>query len=496
MYHISDCKKYNRCPRLFLQSRQEDTRPLYQSYVRLDEAVTDLAVQKLGISDYFLGQRGDEPSLGIEALNTKDWLVKARFEYKGLRVKVPFLHRTENGWDLYFLFAGLFPHNNDMQFYDDTVWVLEGNGIVLDHIRMIHLNADYVRGEELDVSQLFVISDNFYNDKCNPTIPIKDCIEANRNDLSDLLRRMEQAEQKPLPAAIRAGRCAGRQKCRFYDSCFENEVTEDSNSILTLIGARHRYDMRKEGRLHLKDADPQRIEGTRQQYAEITADELGGLYADRIALKTWMSDIQFPISFLDFEWECYAIPPYDGMKPYDVLPFEYSLHVLKEDGTMLHHVFLSVHDDREEIANSLIQEMPKTGSIIAYNANGAETIRIQELAERFPDKAKALLNMNARMKDLQMPFLTGIVYDTRMNGCWTLKQIMSMMDDPGYQDLDIRKGMDAVFQWRHLDREDQDEAESNAIIEELKAYCGMDSYAMTVVYRWLQDIVDGKIAVE
>ncbi|MCH4207787.1 MAG: DUF2779 domain-containing protein [Solobacterium sp.] len=496
MYHISDCKKFNRCPRLFLQSRQEETHPLYQSYVRLDEAVTDLAVQKLGIKDYFLGQRSEEPEHALEALKTYDWLVKARFEYQDLRVKVPFLHRNGDGWDLYFLFAGLYPHASDIQFYNDMVWVLKGNHINLKEIRMIHLNADYVRGTELDPIQLFTISDSFYNDRCNPTIQIKQCLEQNETDLTDLLKRMKAAEEGPMPSPQRSNRCAGRQKCRFYDDCFQNEVQQPCDSILTLIGAKARYDMMKEGRTRLKDADETRIEGTRQQYAEIMADRSGGLYADQIALKTWMSDIQYPISFLDFEWECYAIPPYEGMKPYDVLPFEYSLHIMQEDGSLTHKVFLSIHDDREELADSLIKEIPETGSIVAYNAYGAEQIRIQELADRFKDKRAKLLNMNARMKDLQMPFLLGTVYDTRMNGCWTLKQIMSMMDDPGYQDLEIRKGMDAVFQWRHLDREEEDEATSREIVEGLKAYCGMDSYAMTVVYHWLQGIIESQKEVQ
>ena len=90
-------------------------------------------------------------------------------------------------------------------------------------------------------------------------------------------------------------------------------------------------------------------------------------------------------------------------------------------------------------------------------------------------------------KDLQLPFESGTVYDVRMRGQWSLKMIMSMMDDPGYHDLDIQQGMDAVFQWRYLDL-DGDIENKEEIIENLKAYCGMDSYAMTVVYEWLRKI--------
>ena len=140
------------------------------------------------------------------------------------------------------------------------------------------------------------------------------------------------------------------------------------------------------------------------------------------------------------------------------------------------------------MAEGLILDIPAAGTVIAYNAEGAEKIRIQELADQFPEYAPQLLDINARMKDLQVPFATGMVYDVRMNGLWSLKKIMAMMDDPGYKDLDIAQGMQAVFQWRHLDRSEED-ADSEKILQELKAYCGMDSYAMSVVYQWLLKIV-------
>jgi hypothetical protein len=80
-----------------------------------------------------------------------------------------------------------------------------------------------------------------------------------------------------------------------------------------------------------------------------------------------------------------------------------------------------------------------------------------------------------------------MVYDVRMRGQWSLKKIMAMMDDPGYRDLDIQQGMDAVYEWRFLDEEEKLD-ENDPRVRELKEYCGMDSYAMTVVLDWLRKI--------
>lgn len=485
MFHISDCKKYNRCQRLFYLDQTAD-KETFHPFVRLDEQVSDLVSVKLGIEDPFTGARGDDPQKALDALKTHDWLIKARFEYGLLRIKVPFLHRHDDGWDLYFMFIGLYPHSNDMQFYCDTVWVLDNLGIVLKDMYVIHLNADYVRQNELDLDQLFVISRNFYNGKNHPTVSVEKAVRDKMRDITPLLAEMAAGFEQE-PKAVRTPQCTGRQKCRYYDSCFPEEIIQDDNSILTLIGAQHRYEMQKEGISHLRDADTARIEGSRQQYAQIMADRQDGLYCDRMALKSWLSRLKYPLTCIDFEWERYAVPPYPGMRPYDVLLFEYSIHIIHEDHTVDHKVYLSIHDRREDFARCLIRDVPKEGTVLAYNAEGAEKIRIRELAQIFPQYRDDLLAINERMEDLQLPFESGMVYDVRMRGQWSLKKIMAMMDDPGYRDLDIQQGMEAVFEWRRLD-EAEELDENDPRVRELKEYCGMDSYAMTVVLDWLRNI--------
>ena len=486
MFHISDCKKYNRCPILYLKD-QENEKSEFQQFVRLDEQITQLAVQKLKLTDYFLGERNDPKERALEALNSYEWLVKARFEYKTLRVKVPFLHRIQNAYDLYFLFVGLYPLTTDMQFYCDTVWVLQNNQIEINNIYIIHLNASYERGKELDVEQLFTISDTFYNANKNTSISLKEAIYSHMTDLSSLLEKMENCSYETVLPPKRTNKCAGRNKCRYYSECFEEEKYSD-NSIVTLSGSQYRFDMQKKGIEFLKDTDLNLIEGTKLQYAQIEADRNGGLFVDKLALSAWMKEIKYPITFLDFEWERFAIPPYEKMHPFDVMPFEYSIHIMHEDGAVEHKVFLSIHDDRRELANSLIHDIPKEGSVVAYNAFGAEYIRIEEMMYTFPELEEELKQINNRMVDLQLPFESGLVYDVRMRGLWSVKVIMSLMHDKSYDDLAIHQGMDAVYEWRRLDKNDE-EADKEEIVNNLKAYCGMDSYAMMVIYKWLLQFI-------
>ena len=483
IFRISDIKKYMRCHRLFQMELNAEKTP-YQPFIRVDEEVTTLAMQKLGVLEYYSGIKGDAPTRVLEALDQYEWFVKARFEYNNLRIKVPILHKLKDGYEIYFIYVGLFPHALDMQYYCATIWVLEKNQIPIKDVHIIHLNQEYERKGDVDPKQLFTISDHFYNSNNNPTITIQEAIEKNYYDLSHILNEMQRATTESIAPAIRDQKCTGRQKCKYYNECFKEEKELEDNSILTLVSAQHRYAMQKEGRLYLKDVDIEKIEGTKLQYAQIMADMNQTTYVDKLALNNWLSKIEYPITFLDFEWERFAIPPYEGMHPNDVLPFEYSIHILNEDGSVTDNVYLSIHDDRKELAASLIKDIPDHGTILAYNADGAEKIRIQELADQFEEYREKLLAINERIKDLQMLFSTGCVYDVKMRGQWSLKSIMAMLDENAYQQLDIHDGMAAVFEWRHLDYLDED-VDKEKIITNLKAYCGMDSYAMLVVYQWL-----------
>ena len=241
-----------------------ENRP-FQPFVRLDEKITDLAMEKLHVTDAFIGEKGDAPEKAMEALSSYQWLVKARFEYHGLRIKVPFLHRNEDGWDLYFLFTGIYPHPDDTLFYCANLWVLENLGLQISKIRILHLDAGYVRGKQLDVDRLFVISDSFYNGNNNPSVKIEPHLRKHMKDFDSLMEQMNSLGDT-VPDPIRSQICTGRNRCSHYDECFGQQKKEPDNSILHLFSSQYRYAMAKEGLTTLSMADISRIEGSRARF--------------------------------------------------------------------------------------------------------------------------------------------------------------------------------------------------------------------------------------
>ncbi|MEG0841970.1 MAG: DUF2779 domain-containing protein [Erysipelotrichaceae bacterium] len=483
MFHISDIKKFERCNKLFWLNKKE---PLnFVPYIYFNENIIELCKKRFNLETYFEGKVGDDPQCALAAMKNYDVLINARFMYHDLRVKLPIMMKNGNGYDLYFTYASCWPKEHEVVAIADTCWVLHQLGINIQHLYAIHLNAMYVRQEELDVDQLLVISPSLYNSKNKANHTIDEKVKLAYRDLDPILKQMEMTLEKKTIVAKRTKICTRGNKCSYFDHCFKQE---SDTSIMNLVSSAHKGEMKEHGISTIKDVDVDLIEGTRLQYAQIMAARNHGMFFDHYAMKSWNDEhIKLPISYLDFEWETYAYPPYSGMKPFDVLVFQYSLHVEEENQPLKHYEYLGVQDCREAFILHLLRDIPKQGSILVFNMEGAEKLRLMQLANQFPKYSKELKKVWERMVDLSLPFSSGNIYDERMAGLYSLKKLVTIFSDYRYSDLDISYGMDAVSNWRLLDNLNQ--AESKIIKEHLFEYCSMDTYSEYIVYHAILDII-------
>lgn len=445
-------------------------------------------LKKLRVSSYFKGSIGDTVQVSLKALETYTWLVQARFEYRGLRIRIPYLYRDENTTRVYFTSYAPYPGSDLAGSFAVSLEVLKHCGIEPEEVFLIYPNMNYVRKEELDHDAMWILSDCFATPKGNTGRKIFDVIKEKTPDLDAVLSRMEEAEVSELREPVRTSYCTKRETCRYFGECFPEYKNLPDNSILYLNSSSKKEKMFENGIRYLKDADPDLLDSNRIQYAQIMADRNGGLYADRTALKHWFRKIQSdPVIFLDFEWDLYLIPPYEGIKPVHPVCNQYSIHIADGD-TIIHREFLGEKDCRRELAESLLRDIPDRGTICAFNAVGAEKIRIEELAEYFPDLKKPLLALTKRLVDLQVPFEAGAVYDVRMRGTYSLKVLTSLIDpEHTYGELDVSQGLEAVEIHRLYEKcEDLEEKERMA--RDLKEYCGKDTEELMKLYYWLESL--------
>ena len=214
-----------------------------------------------------------------------------------------------------------------------------------------------------------------------------------------------------------------------------------------------------------------------------------------VGIRDFLSNLSYPLYFLDFETLQQAIPQFDGQKPYQQITFQYSLHI-KESATApyQHKEFLAPSDGsdpRRVVAEQLCKDIPMNVCTLAYN-KGFECGRIKELAALFPDLAVHLMNIQEHIQDLLTPFQSGYYYVPAMGGSFSIKSVLPALfpDDPSldYHNLTggVQNGGDAMTIFPKIQRMQPDEAK--AAREALLRYCELDTWAMVKVWEKLKEM--------
>lgn len=502
VFRIHEVKKYEQCPKRFFLHRQQPDAGF--PYIHFAFSLSQLAKEFLNIdsSDCYVGEAYQTTQQTRDGFQDKTWLMEGRFEAKNLRAKISFLKQIssfereefvllhpdskpeEIVADYYVLCRTAHPKEEEGRRIATETWLLQECGVRVRHIYLVHLNGAYVRQGELDTSQLFCVSDHFYRDENKRGKQVSDVVSKFYHDFTDVLAGMEAILQETSVHMPYHLNCTKNGKCQFYDLCFQEDELED-NSILFLSQTRKKYDMLASGIKTMNDIDLDTFDLSYLQYAQYVSAITKQTYVDKAALRHFLSTtMEEPLSFIDFEWDTIGIPLYDGMKPYDVLVFQYSLHVYQH-GQLQHHEFIQTKDCRREFIESLLAQIPTTGSVIAYHAEGAEKLRLKELAQQFPEYAVGLLRICDRMVDLTYPFMNGVVYYPKMRGAFSLKKLLSVIEpEHNYQELKINHGLLAVEMYRKLDH--LEDREREVALTNLKQYCALDTYAMHVVLEDLK----------
>lgn len=92
----------------------------------------------------------------------------------------------------------------------------------------------------------------------------------------------------------------------------------------------------------------------------------GRTYMNKSVIRGMLSRLEFPIHFLDFEADNPAVPRLHGMRPFQLIVFQLSCHILNEDGGLEHFEYLhaDMSDPRESVIERLINIVNKKGNKI------------------------------------------------------------------------------------------------------------------------------------
>jgi CRISPR/Cas system-associated exonuclease Cas4 (RecB family) len=212
----------------------------------------------------------------------------------------------------------------------------------------------------------------------------------------------------------------------------------------------------------------------------------GETYFDAAGAAADLAPYGFPAYFLDFETAMFAVPIWKGTRPYQQLPFQFSLHVLAESSDLQHHGFLDLsgEDPSRACAQSLVDLCGEQGPVFAYNA-GFECRVMRELAARFPEFTPALESIIERVADL-LPIARNRYYHPSQHGSWSIKAVLpAAIPELSYNQLNgVQDGGMAVSAFMEAINPDTLAERKSEIQSQLSSYCQLDTFAMVRLWQF------------
>jgi len=411
-------------------------------------------------------------------------LFEPAFMVDRLYSRADILEPTKDGWNIIEVKSSTEVKDVNIQDVAFQRYVYEKAGLKINKCYLMHINNQYVRQGEIELDELFIKEDISIN--------VQEEIQSVPERVKKFLRIMDENE----PSVTIGEYCDDPYECPMKKDCWEFLPKE--NSVFDLYrGGKKSWELFNDKILAIKNIPATFKLGDKQQI-QLDCEKTNKPHINNSAIQEFLKKLQYPLYFLDFETYQTAIPLYNGLKPYQQIPFQFSVHKIDKNGKKTHYSFISAgsKDPRKKFVNAIKRKLGTSGSVIVYN-QGFEQGRLKELGQLFPLDEKYLLSINDRMIDLLVPFRNFDYYDRRQEGSASIKYVLPAMSDLTYKGMEIANGGQASIKYAYIthgkiDGTKAKKEEIKKVRDDLKKYCGLDTEAMIQVMERLREkIING-----
>lgn len=432
----------------------------------------------LGFNDY--SEYETLPKRTLQALmNGTKTIFQGRFALEHVTCIVDVLDRVEgNTFDIYEIKSSTsvkIDHEHDLAF---QIVVLEQAGLQIRHAGVILVNNKYIRKGKIDVKAITKITD--------VTEATRDLVDETKADIQEALKIIQSSTPPSMsPRFVRFGPLD--EWLAIYKAMHTNL---DPHSIYNLATLKPQLvgELEDLGITHIKDI-PDIIKLSEKQRLQVHTTRSNQRVIDKTKISNFLKNLHYPLYFLDYETLSSVIPPFDGIKPYQQVPFQYSLHILENpDAELKHTEFL--HRENSNPGLPLLQKLKEDigdeGTVLVWYEK-FEKSRNKELGEMFPEYTEFMQKVNSRVVDLMIPFSQGWFVDKDFFGSASIKKVLPVLvSEFSYKKLNIQEGATAQRLWMEtvLDGKNSDTKEK--IMSDLIAYCKLDTLAMVQLFKVLQ----------
>ena len=371
----------------------------------------------------------------------------------GLSCRGDILVRSGDGWDLHEVKMST---HIEEDYYNDAVFqtiCFERGGVKINKTFVTYVNNKYVRQGEIDIPQLFVDED------------ISHEVVKRRPHIEELIVKAKDVlTWGSVLTSEHISGCGSMKKCEWVKLWTDTLPEADRAALL----------------------------------ADITltpSKEFPPKYIDIDGIAQEIAALQYPLYFFDYETHSSAIPSFDGYRPYQQIPFQFSATVVDYPGaTPVIHDFLAktFHDPVPELLSAFKVVMGAEGTVISWHAP-FEKSRNKEMAVAYPEYAALLYDVNERTYDLMDIFKKGMYVDPGFKGSNSLKKVMPVLvPELSYGDLVIQEGGTASASWAIVTDPELPQAEKDKLYQDMIDYCRLDVLGMVKILDVLVELVGRK----
>ena len=245
----------------------------------------------------------------------------------------------------------------DHHYYDAALqmYVLAGAGLNVTKVAIVHIDNSYTRRGDLEVQKLFKVVDITAN------------VQEMQPNIASEIADMRAMLSEEMPVIDIGPHCEKPYPCDFKGHCWSH-IPEDSVFDLRESAGVNKFELYGKGIVRQADIPLDILNKKQRQQVESTLKQCDSL--DKVEVRKFLDSLWYPLCFLDFETVFPAIPLFDGLRPYQQMPFQYSLHIQMSAGAELQQDgFLAQPgvDPREELTSRLLEKIPEGACVIAWN---------------------------------------------------------------------------------------------------------------------------------
>jgi len=363
----------------------------------------------------------------------------------------------------------------DDDYYFDTAFqrtCFENAGVKINRINLIHINNKYVRKGEIDPRKLFVSEDI--------TEEVGDRFAETKSIIKEAFRVMERQK---FPDSELLGSCPNPKTCEYVQHYCAG--APGLYSIISKLPPKHLLAL-----VERKLLDPQKMSANILKSIGYKP-EVEFTKIDAPAIRKELSCLKYPLYFFDYETFSAAIPPFDGTRPYQQIPFQYSLLIQDGPGAKIRHFEFLAREFKNPVPALLAQlkrDIGAKGSIIAWNASFEKGCN-DEMARMEPKSADFLKAANDRFFDLMLifKFKRQMYVKSEFHKSASLKKVLPVIcPELSYKSLAIQEGGTASASWPILTCRTITEKEKEKLAKDMLAYCKRDTEAMVGILERLE----------